>query len=158
MDVEKVINTIQERLDAGGTTYQSGNIKYFDRTVDQNQSMSIKKPYLSASPSKNTADETVKHISSQMLPDIKGVIKNVKQLVKQDLIEDGIRKPNIPFSSFRQRHFSTQAESKYTSQNLMFTSPSNHSLIKLNFDPSQSSIGASKPKVRGLNIKGIKSL
>jgi hypothetical protein len=46
--------------------------------------MSMKiKQMLSASPSKYTADETNKqHISSQMLPEIKGAIKNVKQLVK----------------------------------------------------------------------------
>jgi hypothetical protein len=36
MDVEKFINTIHERLDEGGTTYESQKNNYFDRTVDQN--------------------------------------------------------------------------------------------------------------------------
>jgi len=40
----------------------------------------------------------------------------------------------------------------------MFTSPSNQSLIKLSFDPSQSSIGVTKPKLRGLNVNRINSL
>jgi hypothetical protein len=42
-----------------------------------------------------------------MLPEIRGAIKNVKQLVKLDLEADGVRKVNIPFSSFKRRQFST---------------------------------------------------
>lgn len=33
-----------------------------------------------------------------MLPEIKGVIKNVKMLLQKDLEADGVRKINIPYN------------------------------------------------------------
>lgn len=39
-----------------------------------------------------------------MLPEIKGRIKNVKQLLMDDLIADGVFKRKVPFSSSRWRN------------------------------------------------------
>lgn len=116
------------------------------------------KDQLSPTRSKDdTTEATAKHVASQMLPEIRGAIKNVKQLVKLDLEADGVRKVNIPFSSFRRRQFSTQEETNSISRNLMFTSPSNQSLVKLKFDASQSTVGTSKVNLRGLNLAGLTS-
>ena len=46
-----------------------------------------------------------------LLPEIKGQVRSIKQLLLQDLEADGIVKRNIPFSTSR-RKASVQVESK----------------------------------------------
>lgn len=139
MDVNKFIKTIQEHLDEGATTVVSREDRenVFTQRKDVNQ---IQEAYVNLTSKQtslaNLAPRTNK--SSQMLPEIRGQIKNVKQLLQRDLEVDGVRQVNIPYSHRRRHTVDSTKES--VSYNLMFASPSNQSITQLHLDPSMGSI------------------